>query len=104
MGVSGQGERSLSPKTQTNDNDNAIRKTIYETEVSPLPPRYLCRGLQLLLLPNVGGSPPSQRLGDVALRISQMPHRGRVPPLLQRVDKFKPQLLRKVYRVQPYRH
>ena len=26
MGVSGQGEKSLSPKTQKNDNDNEIRK------------------------------------------------------------------------------
>ena len=28
MGISGQGEKSLSPKTQKNDNDNAIRKII----------------------------------------------------------------------------
>ena len=28
MGVSGQGEQSLSPKTPKNDNDNAIRKII----------------------------------------------------------------------------
>ena len=28
MGVSGQGEKSLSPKTQKNVNDNAIRKIV----------------------------------------------------------------------------
>ena len=28
MGISGQGEQSLSPKTQKNENDNAIREII----------------------------------------------------------------------------
>ena len=36
MGVSGQGEQHLSPKTQKNDNDNAIRKRINKGYIFPV--------------------------------------------------------------------
>ena len=36
MGVSGQGEQHLSPKTQKNDNDNAIRKRINKRYIFPV--------------------------------------------------------------------
>jgi len=54
MGVSGQGEKSLSPKTQKNDNDNAIRKIINKRKINRI--LYLVFIVLLLLVIPAQGS------------------------------------------------